>query len=292
MNRYDIVFAGNMAVGTIVPFRGSPFVERGCPAFFGPIAASCVKGRIATITRITDDDEGFLGPLKAAGIDLFLRPGEITEMRIVFPTANVDERQVFLIKGSGCFYIQDIPSIEPCLIHLGSVGIQEFPLEFIRALKARGFSVSVDMQSFVLRVGDQANLVHAQDVPEKKEILSVADFVKLDVTEAKALTCTDLPQDQADILEDWGGSEIIITSSQGALVRNNGKTNFTEFTNRNTEGRMGRGDTFMGAYLACRLDHSVDESLPFAAALTSIKMESAGPFKGSIAEVLTRMRSG
>ena len=52
---------------------------------------------------------------------------------------------------------------------------------------------------------------------------------------------------------------------------------------------MGRGDTFFGAYLARRLDHSVEDSLRFAAALTSIKMESTGPFSGSLEDVIERM---
>jgi sugar/nucleoside kinase (ribokinase family) len=59
---------------------------------------------------------------------------------------------------------------------------------------------------------------------------------------------------------------------------------------RSNEGRTGRGDTTFGAYLARRLDHSIEESLRFAAAVVSIKMESPGPFRGSIEDVLARMR--
>jgi sugar/nucleoside kinase (ribokinase family) len=54
-------------------------------------------------------------------------------------------------------------------------------------------------------------------------------------------------------------------------------------------GRTGRGDTTFAAYLARRNDHGVSESLKFAAALVSIKMETPGPFQGSLADVLARM---
>lgn len=47
----------------------------------------------------------------------------------------------------------------------------------------------------------------------------------------------------------------------------------------------------MGSYLAPRLDHPVEDSLQFAAALTSIKMESGGPFGGSLEDVLERMKT-
>jgi sugar/nucleoside kinase (ribokinase family) len=117
----------------------------------------------------------------------------------------------------------------------------------------------------------------------------MAHFVKLDAVEAQILTGADVLKDQADMLEDWGSSETIITSSEGALARSKGKTTFVKFTNRSTQGRMGRGDTVMGSYLARRLDHSVEDSLRFAAALTSIKMESAGPFRGSLDDVIERM---
>jgi sugar/nucleoside kinase (ribokinase family) len=288
MNRYDIVFIGHMGTGTIVPFEGSPFVEPGSPIFFASIAASCLGKRIAAVTRISESEGYLLEPLKTAGIDLFVQPGEITQYSIVFPTTNVDQRQAFVIKGGEHFAISDIPPFEPCLIHLCCMDVREFQLDLMRALKARGFRLSVDMQSFILQA-DETGAVHLEDVPEKKEILAMAHFVKLDAVEAQTLTGADVLKDQADMLEDWGSSETIITSSEGALARSKGKTAFVKFTNRTTRGRMGRGDTLMGSYLARRLDHSVEDSLRFAAALTSIKLESAGPFRGSLDDVIERM---
>lgn len=290
MNHYDIVFMGHLATATIVPFEGPPFVERGGPAFFGPLAASCLTERIAAVTRIARNEVQLLEPLKAAGIDLYIQPRETAQMRVVHPNVNVDERQIFLIRRGGYFCIDDMPPIEPCLIHLGGLSDHEFPLEFLQALKARGFRLSLDMQSFLWQVDDQTGAMHLKDVPEKKEILHMADFVKLDVMEAKVLTGADVLQDQAEMLEDWGCSETVITCSDGALVCSKGKIRYAKFDNRSTQGRTGRGDTFSGAYLARRLDHSVEDSLGFAVALTSIKMESTGPFRGSLEDVIERMR--
>jgi sugar/nucleoside kinase (ribokinase family) len=265
-------------------------VELGSPVLFAPIAASCLGKKIATVTRVSESEEYLLEPLKAAGIDLFVQPGQIGQYRIVFPTADVDQRQVFRIKVGEPFAISDIPPFDPCLIHLCCTGVREFQLDLMRALKARGFRLSVDMQSFVLQADDETGAVHLEDVPEKKEILSMAHFVKLDAVEAQTLTGADALQDQADMLEGWGSSETIITSSEGVLARSKGKTTFVKFTNRSTRGRMGRGDTVMGSYLARRLDHSVEDSLRFAAALTSIKLGSAGPFRGSLEDVISRMK--
>jgi sugar/nucleoside kinase (ribokinase family) len=260
---------------------------------FAAIAASCLGKRIAAVTRISGSEESFLEPLKTAGIDLFVQPGESYQYSVVFATANVDQRQGFRTKVGEPFVISDIPPFEPCLLHLCCVGVRKFHLDLMRALKARGFRLSVDMQSFVIQADHETGTgaTHLEDVPEKKEIVSMADFVKLDAMEAQILTGTDALRDQADILEEWGCSETIITCSEGALARSKGKTTFEKFTNRSTRGRMGRGDTIMGSYLARRLDHSVEDSLRFAAALTSIKMESTGPFRGSLEDVIERMDS-
>jgi hypothetical protein len=42
--------------------------------------------------------------------------------------------------------------------------------------------------------------------------------------------------------------------------------------------------------MAWRLKHGPAESLKFASALVSIKMESKGPFAGTLEDVLSRMK--
>jgi sugar/nucleoside kinase (ribokinase family) len=51
------------------------------------------------------------------------------------------------------------------------------------------------------------------------------------------------------------------------------------------EGRSGRGDTCLGSYVAMRLSMSPGEAGIWAAAVTSLKMESQGPLQRSIDEV-------
>jgi sugar/nucleoside kinase (ribokinase family) len=119
--------------------------------------------------------------------------------------------------------------------------------------------------------------------------VSLADIVKLDIVEAEVLTGTLKVEEAARIVEEWGAIETILTSSDGALARHKGKTYFERYSNTNSQGRTGRGDTTMGTYLARRIDHTVQESLAFAVALASIKMESPGPFRGSLEDVLARM---
>lgn len=288
MNHYDVVFIGHMGRGTIVPFEGVPFIEEASPVLNAALAASCLTKKIAMMTRIAEGEEYLLEPLRTAGVDLFVQPGKIVHYRVVFPTANVDQRQHFRTNIGEPFTVDEMPPLEPCLVHLCCIGCPDSQIELMRTLKERGFRLSVDMQNFMLK-DDPTGAVHLRDVPEKREIVSMTDFLKLDCVEGKMMTGAEAAQDQADILEEWGSPEMIITSSKGILARSKGKTAFATFSNRSTEGRMGRGDTVVGSYLARRLDHSLEDSLRFAAALTSIKLESEGPFKGSLEEVFARM---
>jgi sugar/nucleoside kinase (ribokinase family) len=213
-------------------------------------------------------------------------------MRVVHPTANVDERLMYQIKNAGFFVIEEMPPIEPCLIHLGALTDKEFTLGFMRKLKERGFRISVDMQGFVRQVDERTRAIQFNDVPEKREIMGLADFVKLDVVEANILTGSDNLAEAAAICDSWGNFETVITRSDGVLARSDGKNYFEKFSNKSSAGRTGRGDTTFGAFLARRLDHPVDESLKLAASLASIKMETPGPFRGTLEDVIKRMGMG
>jgi sugar/nucleoside kinase (ribokinase family) len=147
------------------------------------------------------------------------------------------------------------------------------------------------MQSFVRQVQPVTHQIAFRDVPAKMEIARKVDMVKLDIVEAMVLTGTDDLAKAARLIEFWGCPEVVITQAEGVLAQVNGQTFQEKFSNRSTVGRTGRGDTTFAAYLARRLDHDVSESLKFAAALVSLKMETPGPFSGTLADVMARMQT-
>jgi sugar/nucleoside kinase (ribokinase family) len=290
MNRYDLVFMGHVTIDEIDAAEGSARGVTGGAPFFGAFAACRSKKKIAVVTRMAEEDASILEPLKDAGIDVYLRPVALTtHMRVVHPTGNLDERLMFQTQNAGFFVSADVPPIESSWIHLGALTDREFSLGFMQHLKQRGFRLSVDMQNFVRQVDTETGVIQFKDAPRKRQIVGLADVVKLDVVEAEVLTGTRNMEEAAKIVEEWGALETILTSSDGVLARHKRKTYFERFSNRSSPGRTGRGDTTMGAYLARRIDHSVQESLAFAVALASIKMETPGPFRGSLEDVLARM---
>jgi sugar/nucleoside kinase (ribokinase family) len=135
-----------------------------------------------------------------------------------------------------------------------------------------------------------SRVIKYSDVADKKEIAALMNKLKLDIVEARILTGTDDLEKAAIIIESWGCPEVLITKSDGVLARVKGRTYYERFSNSNVSGRTGRGDTTFAAYLSQRLDHEVAESLKFAAALVSIKMESPGPFSGTLEDVYKRLK--
>jgi sugar/nucleoside kinase (ribokinase family) len=290
MEHYDVVFVGHITIDEIEAPEGSARGVPGGAPFFGAHAAWGSKKSIAVVTRMAEEDKHVLEPMKAVGIGVHLQVSRsTTHMRVVHPTGNPDERWIYQTADAGFFEAADFPRMEAGLIHLGALTDREFTLGFMQELRHRGFRLSVDMQSFVRQVDPESGVIHFRDVPAKKEIVELCGAVKVDIVEAEILTGTRNLEEAAGMVEGWGAVETLLTCSEGVFARHKGRTLFTKYSNRNGQGRTGRGDTTMGAYLAWRVDHDVKESLDFAAALASIKMESPGPFRGSLEDVFARM---
>ena len=240
------------------------------------MAAVRTGKRIAAVVKMAPGDEAILQPMRDAGVDTYLIPAEQTTYSVVVhPEPDVDVRRLILKKSAGKIRIEEVPPLDSRCLHMAGISNTEFDLELIAGLAGRGGSLSTDMQSFVRQVDSATGEIALRDVPCKRAIVERLDKVKLDAVEAKILTGCDDIERAAMQCEQWGCPEIMITRADGVLLRAGRKTYFERFSHRNHTGRTGRGDTVFAAYLARRLDYEVVESLKFAAALVSIKMECA-----------------
>lgn len=290
MKEFDIVFVGHMCYDEITPFGGKTAVSPGSAVLCGAVAAARIGQKVAVVTRMAEADRDILRPLEELGVETFVAPAEETTYSVVIhPTADVDDRVLRLTRCAGPFAPEDMPDIAARSVHLAGISDQEFSLDFIGSLRERGYRLSADMQSFVRQVDPETRDIRFRDVAVKREIAALMAIVKMDIVEARVLTGTDDLPEAARIFESWLCPEIVITRAEGALARAGGRNYYERFTNRSSVGRTGRGDTTFAAYLARRSDHDAAQSLKFAAALVSIKMETPGPFQGTLADVIDRM---
>lgn len=289
--KYNITFIGHMCYDEIVPFKGQTTVSPGSAVLCGAMVAGRIGQNVAVITRMSPEDRSMLKPMEEIGIDTFLLPSEeTTYMRVEHPSEDVDIRQMYQFKNAGYFTFEELPEFESKFVHLAGITDQEFTLELIDAFNNKGYSLSADMQSFVRQVDPDTRQIYFRDVPNKKELIAGLDRVKLDKVEAKLLTGYDDLEKAAIMIESWGAKETVITQAEGVLARVQGQTFYEKFSNKSIVGRTGRGDTTFAAYMSRRLNHDVAQSLKFSAALVSIKMESPGPFKATLEDVLERIR--
>lgn len=287
----DITFIGHMCIDEIHPYEGEVRVAPGSAVLCGALAAARVGCRTAVIARMHPSDEAILQPMRDAGVECLLVPApETSRMEVIHPSPDVDVREMRLKQNAGFFTPGEIPPIDGRFVHLAGISDREFTVSFMEAMKNRGLSLSADMQNIVRQVDAQSRVVSFRDAPDKRRIVSLLDRVKLDVVEAKLLTGEDDLEAAARQVASWGCPEVVITRADGVLALVNGEVFFERFTNRNVSGRTGRGDTTFAGYMAWRVGHTPREALAFAAALVSIKMETPGPFSGTLADVLARVK--
>ena len=214
------------------------------------------------------------------------------------------ERRVCVPLGfAGPFALEDIPDVSAHIIAIVPIIAGEVDLPLLKLLTARAktFEVSgqpkvgatskvygqpgvaLDVQGFVrVRVGDQLLF---RPWAEMAEGLAHVTYLKVDRAEAEALTGeTDLAVAAAK-LAAYGPREIVLTQSSGVMVYADGQTHFAPFTPRSLAGRTGRGDTCFATYLTKRLTSSPEEACRWAGAVTTLKQEQPGPWRGSPAEV-------
>jgi sugar/nucleoside kinase (ribokinase family) len=230
MDSYDIVFMGHICTDEIERFGGASSIETGGAAFYSSMAA-CLPGlKIAVITRMAGEDHHLCNPLKEKDIDVHIQSSpETAHQRVLHPTDNPDERQIFQTKNAGYFEYQAVGfPVSARLIHLGGLSDREFSMEFISALKARGYEFSVDMQSFERQIDAGSGVLQFRDVSLKKEIIGMAKVVKLDALQAELLTGTADLSRAARIVESWGSPETMVTRADGVLVRSGGQEYFEQ----------------------------------------------------------------
>jgi sugar/nucleoside kinase (ribokinase family) len=145
------------------------------------------------------------------------------------------------------------------------------------------------MQGFVRVLRGQS--LNYEPWDEMDTILPFIDVLKSDAVEAEHLTGENDIFQAAEKFAWMGAKEIVLTHKNGVLVFADGQFYAADFFTKMMNGRSGRGDTCIGAYMAMRLTLQPHEAMLWAAAVTSLKMEKLGPFDRTVSEVEELLRT-
>ncbi len=284
--KYDITMIGHISRDILIYKEDITKITGGAVIYSSAAAARSGK-KVHVITKASEDTENELKGLEEDGVQVSrFDSQETTSIENIYFTPDKEKRQVTLLTQADPFIIKELSELESEIFHLAGLFRGEIPEQFIPFLAQKG-KLGVDAQGF-LRCSENGKLIF-RDWESKKKLLPMVNYLKTDAAEAEILTDESDREKAASILSSWGAKEVMVTHNSEVLVFADGKVYKAPYTSGNLSGRTGRGDTTFAAYLAWRLDHDPEESVHYAAALCSIKMEKPGPFTGTIKDVKSRM---
>jgi sugar/nucleoside kinase (ribokinase family) len=279
---FDVVMIGHLAKDRNV-VDGQGEIASGGAVYFGSVALRRLGMRVAIVTRLHPDDFPRLNELKREGVAVFATPAtETSGIENIYNSADMERRICKPLGFAGPFRPEEMPDVSAKVYMIAPIIAGEVDLPLLKQWAARG-PVGLDAQGFV-RVRDNGNLVF-RPWPDMQEGLAHVTYLKVDRAEAELLTGqTDL-QMAARQLATYGPREIVVTQSSGVTVYAGGNMYQAPFTPRSLVGRTGRGDTCFSTYIGKRLSALPAEACQWAAAVTTLKQEQPGPWRGSLADV-------
>jgi sugar/nucleoside kinase (ribokinase family) len=291
---FDIAFVGHYTKDTIVYPNATRVVDGGA-YFYGANVAARMGLRVAVVTRLARQDWGAVEKLERLGVTMLAHATpSSTCLRLIYPTANLDERTIEQTSWAGPFTVDDVAGVQARAYAIVASSVRgEMPAEVVEALAARGEIIALDVQGFIRVLHNGA--LTLDDWPGKEAVLQHVTVLKTDAVEAKLLTGESDRRAAAQRLAEYGPREVLLTHSGGVLVYHDGNWHEAPLAPQEIKGRSGRGDTCTAAYLARRLTAAPAEAVVWAAAVTSLKLQEEGPFHSEMAEVealYERLRRG
>ena len=286
---YDITLIGNYTKDTIVTTTETKYVDGG--GFnYGAHAAIALGAKTAAITLLKNNDQHVVDNLTNICVDVYPSfTDESTHIELIYSGDDFDDRTLIMPKSAGSFTSEQFLNIESKIFLVNASTRDEFKLDTLLDLKKKGALIGIDLQGFI-RTRDSNNVLNNSIWEEKKEALAITHYLKADGVEAEFLTGESDLVAAAKILKFYGPKEIIITHKDGVLVYDGNQVYQEPFMLDKIIGRSGRGDTCGASYVYMRLTLGPGQSIKWAAAATSLKMESDTPLKKSKQEIEDRVK--
>ena len=287
VKKYDIFIIGHISLDENI-YRDQ--VERiyGGAVLYAAYAAATGQNKIGILTKSSEDDEKIASLFNILKEDIYhIKSGKTTSIRNEYLTEDRENRVSTVLSVADPFRTEEIPAdVDANIYYLAGLIQGDFGYELIKKLSKKG-KVAVDAQG-LLRKSNNGYMFY-EDWDKKYEYLPYINFLKTDANESRIMTGIENREKAAELFRNWGSQEVMITYNTEVLVYDGHQYYKAPFKPRNLSGRTGRGDTCFGAYISERIHREPDEALYYAAALTSLKMETPGPFKGTREDVLNYM---
>ena len=278
---HDLCCVGHITLDKVVTPKNTVHMPGGTSFYFSHAIRNLKDINYTLVTAIAESEMAVANDLQSKGIDVKVMPSKHSVYFENIYGENQDNRTQRVLAKADPFTVDYLEDIDARIYHLGSLLADDFSLDVIRFLSQKGL-VSVDSQGYLREVREQN--VYAVDWTEKKEALQYIHFLKANEHEMEVLTGYDDVAMAAKQLYDWGVKEVLITLGSMGSVIYDGTTfhKIPAYKPKEVVDATGCGDTYMTGYLyKCAKGAGIEEAGRFAAAMSTLKIECLGPFKGT-----------
>ena len=278
----DICCIGHITLDKIITPKQTVYMPGGTSYYFSHgICHLKDHAHYKLVTSLASSEYQSVNELRAKGINVEVIPSRYTVYFENKYGENQNNRTQRVLAKADPFTVEKLKHLEARFFHLGSLLSDDFPLEVIKFMSAKGI-LSVDAQGYLREV--RGEKVYPVDWEEKREALKYIDILKVNEHEAAVLTGSSDYDEAVHLLHEWGVKEVLLTlGSEGSLIYAENKLyRIPAYPPREVVDATGCGDTYMLGYLYMRnKGASYAEAGMFAAALSTIKLEKSGPFCGT-----------
>lgn len=278
----DICCIGHITLDKIITPKQTVYMPGGTSYYFSHgICHLKDHAHYKLVTSLASSEYQSVNELRAKGINVEVIPSRYTVYFENKYGENQNNRTQRVLAKADPFTVEKLKHLEARFFHLGSLLSDDFPLEVIKFMSAKGI-LSVDAQGYLREV--RGEKVYPVDWEEKREALKYIDILKVNEHEAAVLTGSSDYDEAVHLLHEWGVKEVLLTlGSEGSLIYAENKLyRIPAYPPKEVVDATGCGDTYMLGYLYMRnKGTSYAEAGTFAAALSTIKLEKSGPFCGT-----------
>lgn len=284
----DICCIGHITLDKVVNPSGQVNMPGGTSFYFSHAIAK-LDLRYGLVTAIAESEQYIVSDLRSAGIQVNALPSRFTVCFENIYGEDQDTRTQRVLQKADPFDVSSFKDVDARIYHLGPLLGDDISLSVIKYLSAKGL-VSLDVQGFLRYVKNED--VRPTDWLEKTEGLPYIGILKANDEELAVLTsCKDI-REGARIIAALGVNEVVVTlGSKGSLIYTGGVFyEIPAYAPDQVVDATGCGDTYMAGYLYMRSKNfDCVEAGKFGAAMATLKIESSGPFKGSLDDVKRRI---
>ncbi|MGM9759062.1 MAG: PfkB family carbohydrate kinase [Parabacteroides sp.] len=283
---HELCCVGHITLDKIVTPKKTVHMPGGTSFYFSHAIKQFTDIDYALVTAVGASEMSVVDELRREGIQVSTMPSRYSVYFENIYGENQNNRTQRVLAKADPFTVEALQEVEAKIFHLGSLLADDFSLDVVKYLSGKGL-VSADSQGYLREVRDTN--VFAVDWPEKREVLQYVHFLKANEHEMEVLTGSADARTAGQILHDWGVKEVLLTFGDMGSVVYDGTTfhPIPAYQPKEVVDATGCGDTYMTGYLYQRSKGaSIEEAGCFAAAMSTLKIEHSGPFKGTKEDVL------